>query len=885
MSDLLQHLKDALAERYTIEDELGRGGMATVYRAHDKRHARAVAIKVLLPELAASLGPERFRQEITLAAGLTHPHILPIHDSGEADGLLYYVMPLVDGESLRDRLVREKQLSIEEATRITLDIVGAVGYAHNRGIVHRDIKPENIMFAAGHAVLTDFGIARAITAAGGERLTQTGIAIGTPAYMSPEQASGASDVDGRSDLYALGCVLYEMLSGHPPFVGTTAQEVMFRHATDPVPSIRAARPTIPHNIEVAIAQALEKTPADRFATAEHFTAALTGAGGAGPPAAEAEVVPHPPAVSSPGLRRFTRAVVIALVAAMVIAGGVWIAGKDGFLASLVGSRAQPLNPRRAVVAVFDNLTGDPELDHLGRMAADWAAQGLSRLDSLDVVPGIVALRFDRTDASQDRERTERERIRALAEETKAGMVISGAYYLARDTIHFQTRISDARADTLLHDLEPVSGPHTAPMQAVQDLRQHLMGAVAVVLDQDLTVSSFALSGRPPRYDAYREYLIGSDYWMIDFPRAIGHYMRAIRLDSTFLLPWASIAIAQTIQGRRASADSIFRMLNQNREQLPSLQRHLLDGFTASMRHQHREAIGALLAADRVDSKNLMVKHFLGVFAKAANQPMLTVQAYGELERAYEPEVLFDSPIFWLHFEHLTQALHMLGRYDDEVAEARRARQYYPDVLDVRWYEARALIALERQDEVRDVVRDLLNNRYRPGRGFTVPTVMRRVALEFRAHGDLQSGRYFGEQALAWSQENPDLDGPGGMAASLLVNEQWDEARSAYRELAAAQPDVEYYRVTLGELAAMQGDTATALRISAELSELDLPYNSANPFAWQAGIAALLGDREGATELLERYFALGGHYYRLHRAQAFAPLRDYPPFQDLMWPRR
>src|SRR5438034_2660286 len=275
MADQLARLQAALADRYTIERELGRGGMATVYLAQDLKHHRKVAIKVLRPELAAALGPERFLREIDTAAGLNHPHILPLHDSGEAAGFLFYVMPYVEGESLRDRLSREKQLPLGDALQIARDVADALSYAHSHDVVHRDIKPENILFEAGHAVVTDFGIARAITAAGGEKLTGTGIAVGTPGYMSPEQGAASARVDERSDIYSLGCVLYEMLAGEPPYTGPSAQIVIAKRWTDPVPSVRRLRDTIPPAIDGAVSKALAKAPADRFVTAAQFAEALT----------------------------------------------------------------------------------------------------------------------------------------------------------------------------------------------------------------------------------------------------------------------------------------------------------------------------------------------------------------------------------------------------------------------------------------------------------------------------------------------------------------------------------------------------------------------------------------------------------------------------------
>ncbi len=233
MSDVLDQLRSALSDRYAIERELGRGGMAVVYLAEDRKLGRAVALKVLRPELAASLGAERFLRETEIAAKLTHPNILALHDRGDADGLLYYTMPYVEGESLSDRLARERQLPVDEALQITREVAEALAHAHAQGIVHRDIKPDNILFEGGHAVVADFGIARAIDVAAGERLTETGLAVGTPAYMSPEQASGVEGVDARSDQYALACVLYEMLAGEPPFPGSSAQAILARKVTEP----------------------------------------------------------------------------------------------------------------------------------------------------------------------------------------------------------------------------------------------------------------------------------------------------------------------------------------------------------------------------------------------------------------------------------------------------------------------------------------------------------------------------------------------------------------------------------------------------------------------------------------------------------------------------
>ena len=278
MTDPITRLNATLAGRYRVERELGEGGMATVYLAHDERHNRNVALKVLKAELAAVVGAERFLAEIETTAKLTHPHILPLFDSGEADGFLYFVTPYIEGDTLRDKIDREKQLSIEEALKITSDIAEALDHAHRHGVVHRDIKPANVLLTDGRPLIADFGIALAVAQAGGGRITETGLSVGTPHYMSPEQATGDRDVDPRTDVYALGCVLYEMLVGEPPYSGTTAQAVLAKILTDPAPAPTKVRVSIPPNVDAAIRKALEKLPADRFTSAQDFQKALTDSG-------------------------------------------------------------------------------------------------------------------------------------------------------------------------------------------------------------------------------------------------------------------------------------------------------------------------------------------------------------------------------------------------------------------------------------------------------------------------------------------------------------------------------------------------------------------------------------------------------------------------------
>jgi serine/threonine-protein kinase len=275
VSNPVERLTSALSDRYEIDRELGQGGMATVYLADDAKHDRKVALKVLRPELAALIGAERFLNEIRVTANLQHPHILPLHDSGEADGFLFYVMPYVEGDTLREKIQREKQLGIDEAVDITKAVAAALDYAHRHDVIHRDIKPENVLIHDGQALVADFGIALAVSEAGGTRLTETGLSVGTPHYMSPEQAMGDRELDARSDVYSLGAMLYEMLAGDPPYTGSTAQAIVAKVITEKAPPVTTHRDTVPAHVAAAITKALSKLPADRFTSAADFAAALT----------------------------------------------------------------------------------------------------------------------------------------------------------------------------------------------------------------------------------------------------------------------------------------------------------------------------------------------------------------------------------------------------------------------------------------------------------------------------------------------------------------------------------------------------------------------------------------------------------------------------------
>ncbi len=431
MAAVIDKLKAALEGHYSIERELGEGGMALVFLAHDDKLDREVAIKVMKPDLTASVGAERFLREIRIAAKLNHPHILPVFDSGDADGLLYYVMPFIQGESLSDLLAREQQLSIEDAVRITCEVAEALAEAHSQDIIHRDIKPQNIMMSGGHAIVADFGIARAVSSAGAESLTQTGTSVGTPAYMSPEQSAGDPNVDGRADIYSLGCVLYELLVGQIPFTGATPQQIMARHSIDMVPPPHIMRQSIPDELEDVIMCALAKVPADRFRTAQQFAEALT--------AIASGQVPH---VRTTGIqRRHTqrkrRSAMLwpATIGAVVVVVG----GAIGWQAMRGNSSPAPtgdgLDPSRIAVLYFEDLSSDGDLGYI----ADGLTEGL--IDELSDVRGLSIISRNGVAPFRDENIARDSIARALG----VGSLIVGSVEQSRDRLRVTARLVDGNS--------------------------------------------------------------------------------------------------------------------------------------------------------------------------------------------------------------------------------------------------------------------------------------------------------------------------------------------------------------------------------------------------------------------------------------------------------
>jgi len=514
----------ALRDRYRIERELGAGGMATVYLAQDLKHERPVAIKVLRPELARAIGAERFLREIATTANLRHPHILPLYDSGEAADLLFYVMPYVEGESLRDRLERDRQLPLDDALQIAREVADALSYAHARGVVHRDIKPENILLEGKHAVVADFGIAKAVDAAGGGQLTETGMAVGTPAYMSPEQAAGGQDLDGRSDLYALACVLYEMLAGQPPFTGPTAESLVRQHIMVDAPPVTNLRPAVPASVAAALQRALAKTPADRFNPVAQFSEAIQDRG----TTSVLLGAPAPTRAASP----WKRWIPAAAVGVLLIGAALWygLRGPSGAADADLASIA---------VLPFTDMSPSGDMEYFGDGMAEEILNALARLPGLKVSGRTSSFSFKGKGTD----------LKSIGEALGVGTVLEGSIRRSADQIRITAQL--IRTDDQSHLWsETFDRSFDADVFAVQDdIAQAIVGALRLQLGGQPAPSIEAHRGTQ-NLEAYNAYLQGRFQWLRRTKESVlgsvASFEEAIRIDPGYARAYAGLADAHLV---------------------------------------------------------------------------------------------------------------------------------------------------------------------------------------------------------------------------------------------------------------------------------------------------------------------------------------------------
>ncbi|HEY9225297.1 MAG TPA: serine/threonine-protein kinase, partial [Gemmatimonadaceae bacterium] len=634
MNDSVTILREALASTYRIEREIGEGGMATVLLATDLKHQRPVAIKVLRPELAQSVGPERFLREIEIAARLQHPHILPVHDSGEAGGVLYYVMPFVDGESLRDRILRGPIPPLE-ATRIAHEVADALDYAHRQGIVHRDIKPANILLSQGHAVVADFGIARAVTASTGG-LTQVGMAVGSPAYMSPEQAFGSEGVDGRTDVFALGVVLFEMLEGKPPFEGPTPQSIVAQTMSDK----RRALTSDPYGLQPIVHKALGREPTERFATAAEMSAALDSA-----------VTGTRPTVGAMPRRR--RTIVGAVVVVAVLAAVAIFA-----LPRFRGSRE---NPRQSLIVFpFRNQTGDASRDYLQDAAMNLLGLAASHWQDMRVydderTASLLKRRGIARGADVDFEAAQ-----SMAKEANVGTLVLGDIRREQDSLAIEVKVHDVRTGKRL-DTRIVRAPFDAdPRPLFDQLAAQILGTSGAPPGERSSVVAQTTSS----LEAYRAYLLGTaSLQRFDLDSARAQLLRAVALDSAFALAYLRLRDLEGWSGGTVGSGEAQRRwvlaAERHSAKLPPRMKGLVEFHRAYQDHNLRRArqiAEGLIARDSMDVEawyQLGEAHFHDNSAYIPHAD--TMGNLGRGLRAFQRALALDSA-YILAYQHILDAL-------------------------------------------------------------------------------------------------------------------------------------------------------------------------------------------------------------------------------------
>ena len=868
-ADLRAHLQSSLGDAYTVQSEIGGGGMSHVYIAEDTALRRRIVVKVLPPELAGEVGLARFQREITLAARLQHPHIIPLLACGETEGLPYYTMPFVEGESLRQRLDRVGELPVAEAVRLLREIASALAYAHDNGVVHRDIKPANVLLSGGIALVADFGVAKALIASSATdgTLTSVGIVVGTPSYMAPEQVSADPALDHRADLYSFGMVAYEMLAGHPPFAGRSAQALLVAHVIEAPEPLEKRRPTVPPALAALVMQCLEKRAADRPQGANEIVRALDAL--VTPPGTVAAAVAASVAASVEAPKTSGRRVSIAALGALAIV--LIAAAGAGWLAFSHRTRAVASAPR-LLIAPFENLTGDPSLDYIGRLAADQLATGVGSVGSTDVVAADVVFL-----ALRDTTRPAAVQLKRLADATHASLLVSGTFARQGDSLTVSAHVRDVRTDDLVHTFEPATRPMADPVGAVNLLGDHLLGWLNI-----RGIAAIPQRGyRAPNAAAAQEFARAlGKVSRVEFRRFLE---RAIALDSTFVRAYLVLATGYATNGDSTGADSLLRRVEGLPQRITAGEQATLDNARALLRHDLQGQLQSLSRLAALDSSPIALRG-VGQTAIALLQPDLAVRA---LEHSYAAALVIGGEEAKTAATNLPQAYNMAGAYDRTLRLARDQRAKTPDTGVLAGWQLRAYAGLARGGEAALALADTMA---RAATADSLGDVLLFVglwgALEFRAHGDTATASQLLKIARDWMASHPE-------PAPIPVR----QLREGMLLLGSRMPDSAAVRFTslardprnpqgVGFLAltyAARGDKARARVVADSLGRSSHP-SGADEF-WRAAIVGALGDREQAVQLLRKASSDGQGMQQWHYHVALESLHGYPAFEELVRPKR
>ncbi|HEY4953708.1 MAG TPA: protein kinase [Gemmatimonadaceae bacterium] len=868
VADLLDRLRIALAGRYTFERELGRGGMATVYLATDLKHHRGVAIKVLKPEL--SLAPERFLQEIEIAATLAHPHIVPLYDSGAAEEILYYVMPYIDGESLRDRLAREPRLPMKDVCAIAREIADALDYAHKRKVVHRDIKPGNVLLWSSHAVVADFGVAKALDLANTrDPLSSTGLVLGTPPYMAPEQAVADPATDHRADLYALGVLTYEMLAGRRPYQGV--QETL-----SPV-HVSELRPDTPTALATLVMRCLSISPNERPQHAGDVVSAIdalpTPSGGA--------VSPRSQRVSR---RQVLLGTVLASMILLIIATALLPPATRAMLVTLMRRPDAPLMQGRVLVVPFSNETGDTTVRVVGVLAAEWIGRAVSTVRGLEVVDPQTALTTETIVSRIPWPLRTRDQSLAMAQEVGATTLVSGTIYREGDSLLFLTKITDVKSGRLVRTLEPISSSREAPLLALTRLQQRVAGSLAQVSEVSGGMSIGSLA-EPPSLAAYEEVYRGMEaYLRGDDSSQFAHFERAAQLDTMYTTPLVFLAFAHVFHFQYEAAESAMRRAESLSERLTPAERALLDHLQALMRGDRDQAV---ITAQRFLSLvpgSQEAPLLLASVALSTQRPKLALAALAQSDPNRGLNLV--APVYWIY---QAKAAGEQGDWKRSLAMARTGVDRFPQSAIMGELTASALARLNQVPEMEGALARL-PSRNKP--------LLERAQLAIKLWGDLESAGVYHAATNLVQQYARLMDG----AASDTTRESrytrgglyWRagrlrDAQTIFSSLAAADTGIDRLR-DLGQLgitSARLGDGAAASLAEKQISDATPRYQRGTQKLLQAEIAAALNERARAVSLLREGLALGLGLETLGGALIgnpdLQPLYGFLAFEELLKP--
>ncbi len=875
---------------YTIIEKLGEGGMGIVYKAHDTKLDRTVALKFLPPHLTSKdEDKQRFIREAKAAAALNHPHICTIHNVEEHDGTQFIVMEYVDGVTLRQKSDIRGQRSesrrpgtwnLEPGTAIdyALQIAEALEEAHSKGIIHRDIKPENIMVDLKNRIkVMDFGLAKL---KGAMNITKAGSAVGTVAYMSPEQIQ-SGDVDHRSDIFSFGVVLYEMLTGRTPFRGEHEAAMLYSIVNEEPQPLLSYIPDISSQLENLIERTLEKDPSDRYQSMEDLLSDLrrlkrktskkiaipistvstpSSASGRQQPASTQTRVATPSPI-------FYSAAILFLI---IIATALYLLF---FTPEKPGTAS--LNPNRVFVAAFENRTGDPTLDPIGRLVSDWITQGILHNELAEVITTTTMLQMIQHAGLVGGGLEDRTKLIKLAEATQSGILVSGMFHQVGEDIQLHAQIIDAQKNDVILTLEPVRGPRSEPMKAINDLQQKIMGALAM---HGFPGSDVRMVSDPPIYEAYVEFLEGYRYFGSDYAKAFEHFRRAIDIDPGYIIPKFFYGTGHANMGYYEIADSVFTSIDKESHRLSSFERHALDWHKFLLQGKDEEALASLLHIESITPMDPIANYLIGRSALRLNRPGLTIETYSKIDFQ---DYWADFPAFAWRFGYLSKAYHLLGNYQKSLEVSQEAKKYFTNNLDHRTDEVSALAALGKVEELHKVIEQSKN--IEPSAG-SVGNLMLTASMELRSHGNKAEALQIAEQAIKWYKDY-DPENKSGLAEAYYLAGKWSESYNLYRELAADNPDNITYKGVLGTLAAREGNIEEARNIADELKNMDRKYL----FGWhtylRARIHSLLGEHAEAVKLIRESFDQGnGFGIYIHRDIDFEPLRDYPPFREILKPK-